>query len=190
MRYDFERITAFTHQILEDYLKSGDVAIDATCGNGNDTLYLSNRVGKTGRVVAIDIQSQSIKNTRILIDEKSEYPDNVIMVQESHHLIDQIIERLHLKKPSVIMFNLGYLPGNKNCVLTQKETTLEALKQSTKMLASGGIISIIFYPHETGIQEWELCKDFLENLTGDLNSFIFKRLNRNHPPFLVLITKK
>ena len=38
------------HQILTEYLKPGDRAVDATVGNGWDTLKLCELVGDTGKV--------------------------------------------------------------------------------------------------------------------------------------------
>jgi predicted methyltransferase len=37
-------------------LQAGDVAVDATAGNGHDTLFLAEAVGPTGRVHAVDVQ--------------------------------------------------------------------------------------------------------------------------------------
>ena len=42
--------------LLEDLVSPGDTVVDATCGNGNDTLILATLVGSEGRVIAIDTQ--------------------------------------------------------------------------------------------------------------------------------------
>ena len=34
------------HGILETYIAPGDVVVDATAGQGNDTLFLARRVGE------------------------------------------------------------------------------------------------------------------------------------------------
>ena len=41
---------------MEDILREGDVAVDATMGNGGDTAFLCKLVGKTGHVYAFDVQ--------------------------------------------------------------------------------------------------------------------------------------
>ena len=48
-----------THQLMIENHKY-DVAIDATCGNGYDSLFLANYYKK---VIAIDIQPLAIKRT-------------------------------------------------------------------------------------------------------------------------------
>ena len=45
---------------LLGFLNKGDAVADATVGNGNDTLKLSNAVGKSGRVYGFDIHSAAI----------------------------------------------------------------------------------------------------------------------------------
>lgn len=57
-------ILNFAHHLLEESVCKGDTVIDATCGNGNDTLFLSNTVGENGDVLAFDIQQQAIEKTK------------------------------------------------------------------------------------------------------------------------------
>ena len=56
------------HFILE-HLKEGEVAVDFTMGNGNDTLFLSRTVGEGGRVYAFDIQEAALDSTRKLLEQ-------------------------------------------------------------------------------------------------------------------------
>ena len=46
------------------HLHTGDVAVDFTMGNGNDTEFLSKTVGETGRIYAFDIQEDALISTR------------------------------------------------------------------------------------------------------------------------------
>ena len=48
------------HEFLSEYLKPGDRAVDATAGNGWDTLKLCELVGDSGKVYAFDIQEEAI----------------------------------------------------------------------------------------------------------------------------------
>jgi ubiquinone/menaquinone biosynthesis C-methylase UbiE len=48
------------HQAVEAVLKPGDITIDATVGNGHDTLFLATRVGATGKVYGFDIQQEAL----------------------------------------------------------------------------------------------------------------------------------
>ena len=52
------------HKYVSEVLGPGDIAIDATMGNGYDTLFLADRVGDYGKVYAFDIQSAALENTR------------------------------------------------------------------------------------------------------------------------------
>lgn len=75
-------ILKYSHYLLEEIIKPGETVIDATCGNGNDTLFLSGLVGETGEVIAFDIQEQAIDNTDQLLMEN--HCSNVSLVLDSH----------------------------------------------------------------------------------------------------------
>ncbi len=173
---------------VKQIIKPGDIVIDATCGNGKDTLFLSNCVGPKGKVYAIDIQDQAIKNTRKLLEIKGQL-DNVIIIKDNHNKLNQIIPETDHNKVTAIMFNLGYLPDSDHQILTEGESTLEAVKQSISLLASPGIITICLYPHNSGRKEAKLLLTQMSKLTGNLNAYEFKRINRKNPPYLLIITK-
>ena len=48
---------------MEEILRPGDVAVDATMGNGKDTQFLCELVGETGRVYAFDVQEEALERT-------------------------------------------------------------------------------------------------------------------------------
>ena len=52
------QITAYMQHFIRQQVMPGDICIDATMGNGNDTALLSQLAGKRGRVLAFDIQKQ------------------------------------------------------------------------------------------------------------------------------------
>ena len=56
-------ILPFAHSLLSGCLKTGDIAVDGTMGNGNDTLFLAQLVGETGKVYAFDIQAAALLAT-------------------------------------------------------------------------------------------------------------------------------
>lgn len=67
-------------RLWKHVIRKGDVVIDATCGNGHDTLALLRMVAdKTGggRVYAMDIQKDALESTSVLLDQ-SLSPDEVI----------------------------------------------------------------------------------------------------------------
>ena len=53
------QITAWCSGFIRNQVQEGDLCIDATMGNGNDTLLLSRLCGSTGKVFAFDIQEHS-----------------------------------------------------------------------------------------------------------------------------------
>lgn len=50
------QITGWCARFIREQVQPGDICIDATMGNGNDTLLLSSLCGKDGHVFAFDIQ--------------------------------------------------------------------------------------------------------------------------------------
>ena len=59
-----KRLTQIAHEAIAAVLHDGDTTIDATAGNGHDTLMLARLVGESGRVIAFDVQSDAIIATR------------------------------------------------------------------------------------------------------------------------------
>ena len=55
-----------SHKIWEGVLTPGDHVIDATCGNGHDTLFLAKCVDleRGGKVFAFDIQEKALLTTK------------------------------------------------------------------------------------------------------------------------------
>ncbi len=142
-------LTDQAQQLLQAKLSPGDIAIDATAGNGHDTLFLAQQVGSSGRVFAFDIQQLAIDETRQRL-EKHNMLARVDLLKESHaYLSRHIPAELH-QKISLIMFNLGYLPGSDKSCITMTETTLSALTQAMQLLRPDGLLSIMLYPGHTG----------------------------------------
>ncbi|GAE94044.1 SAM-dependent methyltransferase [Gracilibacillus boraciitolerans JCM 21714] len=82
-------IVAYSHQLLKDIVQHGDIVIDATCGNGNDTIFLSGLVGKFGKVYAFDIQKQAIAKTKILLEKNN--INNVELIEDGHEKVTHYI---------------------------------------------------------------------------------------------------
>ena len=77
------RLTEKVHHILTNHLQEGDRAIDATAGNGYDTLFLAKQVGPSGKVIAIDIQDCAIRSTRVKL-ELTGLADRVRLMTDDH----------------------------------------------------------------------------------------------------------
>lgn len=50
------QITEYYHHFLRDYIREGDICVDATAGNGGDTEFLCRLAGESGKVYAFDVQ--------------------------------------------------------------------------------------------------------------------------------------
>ncbi len=180
----------FSHDILKETIVSGDTVIDATVGNGNDTVLLAQLVGPFGKVYGFDIQEEAIKSTsqKLLLTGLTE---QVELIQESH---DKINEYLTMDtKISAVTFNLGYLPKGDKTITTQAHSTLEAIHQSLPLLRKQGIISIMIYSgHEGGMEEKNAVDDFVQNLEQTTyNVLTYQFVNqKNHPPYLYIIEKR
>lgn len=141
------RPTALVHDILKPLIRPGDWVIDATAGNGHDTLFLAECVGTEGRVLAFDIQEAALSSARARVGEMGW----VDFYHESHA---QMANRAAAGSISVVMFNLGYMPGENHELTTESGETLAALEMAALLLKSGGALSVICYPgHPAGAEE-------------------------------------
>ena len=174
------------HFLLQ-HLGEGDVAVDFTMGNGNDTLFLSNTVGQSGRVYAFDIQEAAINSTRDrLIREGA--PENYTLILASHHRVGEFV-KCPIKAG---IFNLGYLPGvNNKALTTKRETTLPAIQSAIDLLMPGGAIIVAIYPgHEEGRLEGEEIREYLKTLSKyRICPSEFHILNSPSSPYFFLIEK-
>ena len=60
------------HRVWKHVVRKGDAVVDATCGNGYDTLAMLKLVADescTGRVYGLDVQGEALVNTSSLLDE-------------------------------------------------------------------------------------------------------------------------
>jgi len=174
--------------MISSRIKEGDVVVDATMGNGHDTLFLARRVGLSGRVYAFDIQEQAIDNTKALL-AKNNFTQNVDIIRDGHQNMNKYIK----EKVKLVQFNLGYLPGSDKSLTTLPNTTIIALKKSLSLLDDLGLIILVIYPgHPDGACEKREILDFTSKLPqNEYNVFALNFINHaNTPPVLVGIEKK
>lgn len=144
--------THLARLFARQFICSGDLAIDATCGNGHDTLLLAELVGPTGRVWAFDVQERAIRLTERKL-EQAGLTGRVKLVRAGHESLAH-----HVTVPvRGAMFNLGYLPGGNRDLVTRAETTIPALEQALSLILPLGILAVTVYPgHPGGEREEEL----------------------------------
>lgn len=175
-----------TEYFINKYIKYGDTVIDATAGNGNDTLKLCSACGDSGKVYAFDIQQSALDQTQNKLNQK-EFT-NATLIPASHSDLDKYVKG----NVKAVVFNLGYLPGGDHSVCTKAETTIEAIKKSLTILHSEGFISItVYYGKNSGTAEKDAVMSFLQDL--DYRTYtvmVHDFFNRpNNPPLTVIITK-
>jgi predicted methyltransferase len=143
-------LTKLAHSIVRRAVRLGDTVVDATAGNGHDTVFLSACTGPTGRVLAIDIQAEAIQSTRTRL--VTEAVSNVTLHQGDH---SKVLNGLQESSEVVgaIMFNLGYLPGGDKQRTTSASTTTEAIAAGVSLLKSGGVMTVVAYRGHAGGQE-------------------------------------
>ncbi|MGI5879253.1 MAG: class I SAM-dependent methyltransferase [Syntrophomonadaceae bacterium] len=172
---------------MQSVIRPGDFVIDATCGNGQDTVFLAQLTGPQGTVMAFDIQAEAIRRTRQLLLEH-QCLEQVMLIEDNHaHL-----EKYRPEKVKAAMFNLGYLPGGDHHIVTGSNDTIAALKTILERLAPGGAITIAGYPgYEAGQQELIEVSEYLSGL----NQRIFEVINirainqRNNPPQILVCSR-
>jgi len=138
-----------SHLLLRRFVKTGDHVIDATCGNGKDTLLLAELVGKAGHVYAFDVQPEALDRTAGRLSEQG-LDQWVSLLQAGHERLSELVT----ESIQAVVFNLGWLPGASREITTRTDTTLIALQAALQLLAPAGLLLIICYPgHAGGDQE-------------------------------------
>lgn len=182
-------IIHFAHHLLEESVEHGETVIDATCGNGNDTLFLSEVVGENGRVIAFDIQKQAIETTSRLLKENDR--TNVTLVHDSHARMYRYVSSQATIGGAI--FNLGYLPRSDKTVITKPESTIEAIDKIIPLLKEKGmIILVVYHGHEGGKDEKEeILKHIIQLDQKEFTVLRYGFINqKNNPPFILAVQKK
>ena len=182
------QITEWCLRFIRDHVKEGDICIDATAGNGNDTLALCQLVGENGKVYAFDIQEQAVVNTKKrLVDNGVAERAEVLL--ESHTNMSKYVET---DSVSCITFNFGYLPGGDHNLATQKDSSIEAIHEGLRLLKKGGMMSLCIYSGgDSGFEERDAILEELKTLDGKKYLVILSQYyNRpNNPPIPAMIIK-
>jgi hypothetical protein len=170
--------------IWDRYINENSVVIDATCGNGNDTIYLALRAKK---VYAFDIQKEAIDNTDKLLKEHD--IENVVLICDSHEKINEYVS----ENVDLAVYNLGYLPkGNKEITTNAESTLISFEKVLTKLSVSGLICLTLYWGHPEGKLEKEAVLNYVSLLDSSIYHVAYMSFpnQKNTPPEILLITKK
>jgi len=188
----FPRIVAVAHAMLAPRIRPGDTVLDATAGNGHDTVFLAALVNDKGSVIAIDIQQSAIDATR----QRSEslgLANRVQLVHDSHTQVDTILSTRSINTLSVAIFNLGYLPGGDKSLVTQPQTTISSLEQTLAYIRPGGLLLIVCYPgHPEGAIESKVVNEWASSLNKQqFLAVSYQSLNQpKRPPYIIAIERR
>lgn len=172
-------------QAIMPALAQANVVVDATAGNGNDTLFLAEHTTDRAKIYAFDIQQAALDHTK---EKTAAYSGRIKYVLDSHENIDAVVA----EAIDVAMFNLGYLPGEGHTVTTQASSTLTAVKKVLDKLNCNGICIIAAYPgHEAGAVEAVALDKFMAALpVKKYTAGIYRLLNhRQTAPYIYIVEK-
>jgi hypothetical protein len=188
----FQSPIDLAHRYWEKILRPGDLAVDATCGNGKDTLKLAqlslNEV--SGEIYAYDIQSEAIKSAQKYLSTQLNLDQflRIRFIQASHTEFSSAIRPLSVR---LIVYNLGYLPGGNKNLTTDASTTLASVASAMPLICHGGVVSITCYPgHSEGLVEETALLRFASELDpSEWSCCHHQWLNRRASPSLILLQK-
>ncbi|KRM91366.1 class I SAM-dependent methyltransferase [Fructilactobacillus florum] len=177
-----------SHDLLAKSVHPGDTVVDATAGNGHDTLFLAQLVGHHGHVYSFDIQKKAIQATRALL-ENHHVETPVSLINTGHENADH-----YVKEPlAAAIFNLGYLPGADHQLATTAQTTVIAMQKLLANLRRHGVLLLVVYVgHHGSQQEQQAVLNFVTHLPQtDFHVMQYQFINQiNHPPMLIAIEKR
>jgi len=190
----------WSHKILADVLLPGDLAVDLTAGNGSDTLFLAETVGRDGLVLAFDIQSRALARTAARLENSGitsilhrgrRPPDpaaGVVLVADGHESVAD-----YLPGPAKAWIaNLGFLPGGNKEKTTVPQTTFTAVESALANITPGGRLAVVVYVgHPGGREEGTQLEMLLSDLApGDWETIRIGTINRQLAPYLVVVERR
>ena len=89
----FNKVTDIINVFIRTHVHDGSVVVDATCGNGFDTLYLSEIVGINGLVYAFDIDELAVNTTIDFLKENAKN-NNYKIINDSHSNLKKYINSM------------------------------------------------------------------------------------------------
>lgn len=160
MAYELRSARYLAADCLRQVVRAGDHVIDATMGNGHDTLMLAQLVGETGHVTGFDVQEAAVESSRRLLTEQGMIERCTLHVLGHEHMAERVEGSVR-----AVVFNLGWLPGGDKSVTTHWETTEKAVSAALSLIEKGGVVTICAYPgHAAGDEERHALMEYLSAL--------------------------
>ncbi|PKR84365.1 tRNA (mnm(5)s(2)U34)-methyltransferase [Heyndrickxia camelliae] len=187
-----QKILNFAHSLLQSAISNGDIAVDATVGNGHDTEMLAKLVGESGHVYGFDVQEDAISNTRKRLND-AQLDSRVTLFTKGHETIKESIPKDSQPMITAAIFNLGYLPGGNKNIVTHSNTTISAIEQLLEIMPKEGmIILVVYHGHPEGAMERDELLEYVVKLDQRKAHVLrYEFMNQvNHPPFIIAIEKR
>lgn len=101
----------FAHKpvLLEETIKALDIKengiyVDCTVGGAGHSIEMVKRLGKDGRLIAIDQDEEALlKATEVL----SDYKDKVVFIKSNYSHLDSILDSLNIEKIDGVLMDIG-----------------------------------------------------------------------------------
>ncbi|MGF1483845.1 MAG: class I SAM-dependent methyltransferase [Opitutales bacterium] len=187
-----KRLTEVVHECLAEVVRPGEVAIDATTGNGRDTVVLARLVGSGGQVFGFDVQAEAIERTRQALAAAG-CARQVTLYRQGHEGMRAALSKIGPGTVAAVVFNLGFLPGGDKVCCTTAETTQRALAQAWALLRPEGLLSVLCYTgHPGGREETEGVRAWVAELpkTAAEVAWHLPEGPVTNPPELLLVRKR
>lgn len=177
-----------THRYMKQVINPGDHVVDATAGNGHDTLFLAQIVGESGHVTAFDIQQSALENTKKRL-EQAGVDGSVTLILDGHQNMKKYVEG----PVKAVTFNFGYLPGGDHSICTHGDTSIAAISAALDLISEDGMVLLgIYYGGDSGFEEKDALMAFLKTLDPHEYSVLCHDFINypNCPPLAVRIIKE
>lgn len=180
-------ITDFIHSLISmsySQVKDNLCIVDATAGNGYDTLFLSKL--NNSFVYSFDIQKIAVEKTHAIMKEHNR--DNYKIILDGHEHINRYVE----EDIDIAVFNLGYLPNGDKNLHTRSDTTIMAVDSILEKLSERGRIYIAAYLGHDDSKEANEVLDHISHLDRKkYNVMQIKLINKNNtPPEIYIVESK
>lgn len=182
-----KRVLPFAKELLTRVIEPGNSVIDATAGNGHDTVFLAELVGEKGHVYAFDVQEEAIQSTAEKLQQVN-LEGRATLILDGHENVSSYVET----EIAAAIFNLGYLPGSDHEIVTKGASTIQAIDSILHMMKIGGIIVLVVYHgHPGGEDEKNILMNYVSELPQSyVHVLSYQFLNQhNNPPFIIALEK-
>ena len=156
----FNNVVEIANNYINQIVKEGSITVDATCGNGHDTLHLSSLVGESGKVYGFDIQQKAVENTLTLLKDSAKYKNYEVHCCSHENVLSYVNEKIDFA-----VFNLGYLPNADKSIVTKASSTIKCLEDIISHLSKKNtVIMLLAYLKHDNSMEYKEVKTYLNEL--------------------------